>query len=76
MASDYDELCELMGFSPGDPEACDAILASFGKNKDNKYVFNPEGNIDLEDIISVTQCDDPSECADCDGEECQWECPD
>lgn len=37
---------------------------------DAREIFTPDGNLCVDDIISLTQCDDPSECADCD-EECE-----
>lgn len=73
--SDFENLMESMGYNPEDPDALEKFINSIGP--DSNEIFTPDGNIDLDDIVVINegQCDDPDECADCDGE-CEWECSD
>ena len=65
--SDYADFMESMGYDPSDPDALDLLLNQLCETDTNEY-YTPDGNLLSDDIISLTQCDDPSECADCDGE--------
>ena len=65
--SDYSDFMEMMGLDPADPEAIDTLLMQIHKADCNE-IYTPDGNLCVDDIITLPQCDDPSECADCDGE--------
>ena len=71
--SDFEDLMESMGLNPGCPDSLEKFINSI--ESEPNEIFTPDGNIPLDDIIVINegQCDDPDECADCDGE-CEWEC--
>ena len=65
--SDFSDFMEMMGLDPADPEAIDNLLMQIHEADCNE-IYTPDGNLCVDDVIPLTQCDDPSECADCDGE--------
>ena len=74
--SDFTDLCESLGLDASDPDCIDQIIEACQNgtvSTNEPEIYTPEGNITLDCIDSFTQCDDPSECADCDGGDCEWD---
>ena len=72
--SDFSDLCESLGLDASDPDAIDKIIEACQNGMvttNDPEIYMPEGNITLDRIDSFEPCDDPSECADCDGNECE-----
>ena len=67
--SDFADLCESLGLDPSDPDTIDNIISS---EISNDCIYTADSVELSDDIIPLSQCDDPSECADCDGE-CEWD---
>jgi len=51
--SDFTDLCESMGLSPGDPESIDIMIHKFGKDfdeEDDDWYFEEDGFTPDEDV--------------------------
>jgi hypothetical protein len=74
--SDFADLCESLGLDPSDPDTIDNIISycATGESEISNDCIYTADSVELsDDIIPLSQCDDPSECADCDGDECEWD---
>jgi len=64
MASEFTELCEMYGLSPGDPEAIDKLIHFIGESGDegdDAWYFNENADAFDPDSLKMEETEDEEE---------------
>jgi hypothetical protein len=64
MASEFTELCEMYGLSPGDPEAIDKLIHFIGESDDegdDAWYFNENADAFDPDSLKMEETEDEEE---------------
>jgi len=63
MASEFTELCEMYGLSPGDPEAIDKLIHFIGESddEDDSWYFNENADAFDPDSLKTEETEDEEE---------------
>tara|TARA_R110002012_G_scaffold158608_4_gene320025 strand:+ start:940 stop:1131 length:192 start_codon:yes stop_codon:yes gene_type:complete len=63
MASEFTELCDMYGLSPGDPEAIDKLIHFIGESddEDDSWYFNENADAFDPDSLKTEEIEDEEE---------------
>ena len=63
MASEFTELCDMYGLSPGDPEAVDKLIHFIGESddEDDSWYFNENADAFDPDSLKTEEIEDEEE---------------
>jgi|TARA_Y100000385_G_C12567366_1_gene414822 hypothetical protein len=63
MASEFTELCDMYGLSPGDPEAIDKLIHFIGESddEDDSWYFNENADAFDPDSLKTEETEDEEE---------------